>query len=154
MSRGKLETSVTIRSSVLIWAAELSSMVAVCGWERWHYWPTVHLSDNVGLTWRLKGQGPHLIDEHDWENGLVEKLSYAAEEKKKERERRGGQRGHLAKHVAKTGTECGNSKVGESSTKFDLREAFDSLQNDIELSTLAGTYGNSCGLKKGEIKLF
>lgn len=45
MSRGKLDTRVTIRSSVLIWAAELSSIVAVCGWERWQFWPIVHLSD-------------------------------------------------------------------------------------------------------------
>lgn len=94
----------------------------------------------------LKGEGPHLVDEHDGENGLVDELGCAAEQK--ERQRRRGQRGHLAQHVAKMGTECGNSKVGESSTKFDLREALDSLQYDIELSSLAGTNRNSCGLKK------
>lgn len=45
------------------------------------------------------------------------------------------------------GTECDNSEVGQSSTNFDLREAFDSLQDDIELSSLAGTNGNPCSLK-------
>ncbi len=43
--------------------------------------------------------------------------------------------------------QCDNSEVGQSSAKFDLREALDSLQDDIELSSLAGTNGNTCGLK-------
>lgn len=64
------------------------------------------------------------------------------------KERRGGQGGNLAQHVAKVRTVCVNSDVGHSSTKFDLREALDSLQNDIELSSLAGTNGNPCGLEK------
>lgn len=81
MSRGKLDTRVTIRSSVLIWAAELSSIVAVCSWERWQYWPIVHLLENVCFTWCLKGEGPHLVDKHDGENGLVDQLGYTAEEK-------------------------------------------------------------------------
>lgn len=69
--------------------------------------------------------------------------------RKRERERRqGGQGGHLAQHVAKIGADCDDSEVGQRSTKFSLREALDSLQDDIELSSLAGTDGNTCGLNK------
>lgn len=86
---------------------------------------------------------PHLIDEHDGENGLVDELGFAAGEKKGERVRvRGG-------HVAQTGARCDNSEeVGESSVRVDLREAWDSLQDDVKLSSLAGTNWNTCGLNK------
>lgn len=57
--------------------------------------------------------------------------------------------GHLARHVAQTGTRCDNSEeVGESSVRVDLREAWDSLQDDVKLSSLAGTNWNTCGLNK------
>lgn len=96
----------------------------------------------------VKGNA-HLIDEHDGENGLVDMFGFAAGEKEKERERRqGGEGGHLAQHVAKIGADCDDSEVGQRSTKFSLREALDSLQDDIELSSLAGTDGNTCGLNK------
>lgn len=90
---------------------------------------------------------PHLIDEHDGENGLVDVLGFAVGEKEREggRERQGR---HLAQHVAEIGTQCDNSEVGQSSAKLNLREACDSLQDDIELSSLAGTNGNTCGLKQ------
>lgn len=52
--------------------------------------------------------------------------------------------------MAEIGTRCDNSKVGQSSAKFNLREACDSLQDDIELGSLAGTDGNTCGLKKNQ----
>lgn len=93
---------------------------------------------------------PHLIDEHDGENGLVDVPGFAVGEKEREggRKRKGGQGRHLAQHVAGIGTQCDNSEVGQSSAKFNLREARDSLQDDIELSSLAGTNGNTCGLKQ------
>lgn len=50
--------------------------------------------------------------------------------------------------MAKIGADCDDSEVGQRSTKFSLREALDSLQDDIELSSLAGTDGNTCGLNK------
>lgn len=50
--------------------------------------------------------------------------------------------------MAEIGADCENSEVGQRSTKFSLREAWDSLQDDIELSSLAGTDGNTCGLNK------
>lgn len=40
-----------------------------------------------------------------------------------------------------------NTEVGQSSAELNLREALDSLQDDIELSSLAGTNGNTSGLK-------
>lgn len=44
------------------------------------------------------------------------------------------------------GTQCDNAKVGRSAAKFNLREASDSFQDDVELSSLAGADGNACGL--------
>lgn len=73
----------------------------------------------------------------------------------RKRERRGGvKRGHLAQHVAQIGTQCDNSEVGGSSVRFNLREAWDSFQDDIKLSSLAGTNGNTGGLNKENIKSF
>lgn len=95
---------------------------------------------------------PHLIDEHDGENGHVDEFGFAAGEKEGETWR--GQRGHLAQHVAQLGTQCDNSEVGESSVRFNLREAWDSFQDDIKLSSLAGTNGNTGGLNKENIKSF
>lgn len=40
------------------------------------------------------------------------------------------------------------SEVGHRSTTFDLREAWDSLHDDIELRSLTGTNGNSRGLTR------
>lgn len=54
--------------------------------------------------------------------------------------------------MAEMGTEFDNREVGRSSIKSNLREALDSLQDDIELSSLAGTDGNTCGLNKEKRK--
>lgn len=93
---------------------------------------------------------PHLIDEHDGENGLVDVLGFAAGAER-EREREGRFRKDIWLNMwPKWGQNVAtvNSKVGQSSTKFNLREAWNSLQDDIELGSLAGTNGNSCGLKR------
>lgn len=62
------------------------------------------------------------------------------------RQTRAGQKGHLS-HVFKKGNGA-IPEVGQSSAKFNLREALDSLQDDIELSSLAGTNGNTTGLNE------
>lgn len=41
------------------------------------------------------------------------------------------------------GTQCDNTKVGRSAAKFNLREASNSFQDDVELSSLAGADGNA-----------
>lgn len=51
-------------------------------------------------------------------------------------------------HVSKKGKQHDNTKVGQSSAECNLREALDSLQDDIELSPLAGTNGNTSGLNE------
>lgn len=50
-------------------------------------------------------------------------------------------------HVSKKGKWNDNPDLGRSSVELNLREALDSLQDDIELSSLAGTNGNTSGLK-------
>lgn len=88
-------------------------------------------------------QGSHLIDEHDGENGLVEVLGFPAGRRR--------ETGGLPRTPGSTRLEpCGNSDVGQSSIDKHLREALDSLQNDIELSSLAGPDGNPCGLQDKE----
>lgn len=90
-------------------------------------------------------RNPHLIDEHDGKNGLVDEPGFAAGGE--ERQTKAGQKGHLS-HVSKKGKQHNNTKVGRSSAERNLREALDSLQDDIELSPLAGTNGNTSGLNK------
>lgn len=48
-------------------------------------------------------------------------------------------------HVFKKGNGA-IPEVGQSLAEFNLREALDSFQDDIELSSLAGTNGNTTGL--------
>lgn len=93
------------------------------------------------------GRRPHLVDEHDGENGLVEEPGFPAVAETRRVSGGGGGGGgggrHLSQHVAGTGTQCDNSKVGHSAAKFNSRESGHSLHNDIDLGPLAGADGNT-----------
>lgn len=71
--------------------------------ERDDYWFVFH-SIRTGSSQTAPNVTPHLIDEHDGENGHVDEFGFAAGEKEGETWR--GQRGHLAQHVAQIGTQC------------------------------------------------
>lgn len=93
-------------------------------------------------------RNPHLVDEHDRENGLIDVPGFAAGGEK--RQTKAGQKGHMSHMCPKKGKQHDNTKVGRSSAECNLREALDSLHDDIELSSLAGTNGNTSGLNKND----
>lgn len=118
MSTGKFDTRVTIRSSVLIWDADSSSIVAV--WESREViidlW--FHYSHQSGFVLDYTKWDPHLIYEHDGENGLVDELGFAVGQK-----RAGdgvGQGGHLAQHVARNWDRVWQQRSGSEFNKFWL----------------------------------
>lgn len=91
-------------------------------------------------------RNPHLVDEHDGENRLVDEPGLAAGGEG--RQTRAGQKRTSVSHVSKKGKRRDTAEVGQSSAEFNLREALDSLQDDVELSSLAGTNGDTSGLNK------
>lgn len=87
MISGKLETRVTMRSSVLIWDAESSSMVAVYIWRERRL---ICGSGDVTRTSVVRFWESHLVDKHDGENCLVDELRFT---ENTERRRLGGTSG-------------------------------------------------------------
>lgn len=91
------------------------------------------------------GWNPHLIDEHDGEDGLIDEPGGAVSGEDKADNGRSERT--FVSHVFKKGNGA-IPEVGQSLVEFNLREALDSLQDDIELSSLAGTDGNTSGLNE------
>lgn len=91
------------------------------------------------------GWNSHLIDEHDGEDGLIDEPGSAASGEDKA-DNVTSERTFVS-HVFKKGNGA-IPEVGQSLVEFNLREALNSLQDDIELSSLAGTNGNTSGLNE------
>lgn len=134
ISQGKCDTTVTMRSSDLIWEAEPSSMVAV--YRRNRQWETCVCSNVWCVSTPLSGILTSLTN---MMGKMVSLRNLVLLRVRKDT--------HVS-HVSQTGQKHENTKVGRSSAEGHLREALDSLQDDIELSPLAGTNGNTSGLNK------
>lgn len=82
MMTGKLDTTVTISRSVLICAADPSSIVAVWKFSR-NAAKTNYLFEQK--TWYSEGSKDdmkaHLVDKHDGENCLIQEFCFAEKEK-------------------------------------------------------------------------
>lgn len=112
-------------------------MISICSF-------ILRLFEGVSLLDRV-GWNPHLIDEHDGEDGLIDVPGGAVSGEDKLDNGRSERT--FVSRVFKKGNGA-TPEVGQSLVEFNLREALDSLQDDIELSSLAGTNGNTSGLNE------
>lgn len=116
-------------------------MISICSFIL-RLFERVSLSDGAG--WN-----PHLIDEHDGKDGLIDEPGGAVSGEDKLDNGRSERT--FVSRVFKKGNGA-TPEVGQSLVEFNLREALDSLQDDIELSSLAGTNGNTSGLNEKKKK--
>lgn len=140
MSKGKLDTTVTMRSSCLICTAESSSIVAV--WGRGE--KSVLTRGSFTITGREKNNSwgaPTSLT--NMMGKMVSLMCFVLLKGRKKKTKRSEK--NIWHNMWSKCRQCGNGEAGRSSA--NLREAGDSLQNDIELSSLTGTNGNPCGLK-------
>lgn len=132
MMTGKLDTTVTISRSVFIWAADSSSIVAVWKFSR----KLINFEQKYLLSeGSTNDTRTHLIDIHNGENCLIEEFCFAEKEKVEI---------SLAFFLLQ------NILQWFLRQFFYLREARDSLQYDVKLSSLTGTNGNPCSLRENK----
>lgn len=146
MSKGKLDAIVTMRSICLICAAESSSIVAVWGQGEM----SVLICDSFLLTRKTKQKKDFQLKHPPrWRTWWGKWSHWCAWFCWGVEKKRGGE---MKRSEKTSGSTCGSNVNDVATAKWvgvqqNLREAWDSLQDDIELSSLTGTNRNPCSLK-------